>query len=591
MIGTKANISAVFRGISYDGRNTTFLYGVAGKGKIVELLEPRDVLPDVGVSSYLGAFQQVGDDLWFAVPYTIYLGDRVSGAGTVVASLNDDGTVDTINSFQGPVMMDGSIVYKGSYHAPMKKSFFDDTSELYRIEPDGARIDVSNLDRSGSSIGGTFAKLDGDLYYAADQRSPLEYAELWRLNADGTTEYLYVPPPVDERYVKDVTRLGDSIFFSEIGLGSRDSRLWRLNPDGSTAEVSFGDGDAKAEFFTFKNIGDRLFVATVRTKLFEVFEDGHAELVSEVPYGINDVIEFAGDIYVANQDLHKLTDSGHSLINWAGKHSHAGVHGLQVVENKLYFGATASVDDGFGGMEARPNTLHVMNAKGHVTRLTGPGTDYDDIYTYSASGNFIFAFSTDIPRPVRGSFLNDKLTGTSKGEALFGVGGDDIIKGRGGDDTSKGGVGNDTLFGGTGNDRLLGGSGKDTLFGGSGKDTLFGGSGKDTLFGGSGKDTLHGQDGGDTLAGGAGNDTLSGGQGKDTLTGGKGKDTFVFRKGGGHDRIKDFTVGVDKLDIGQAPGPVSITQKGTDVILSFRDVEISIENTTVSVIEDIDNFL
>ena len=55
---------------------------------------------------------------------------------------------------------------------------------------------------------------------------------------------------------------------------------------------------------------------------------------------------------------------------------------------------------------------------------------------------------------------------------------------------------------------------------------------------------------GSTLTGGAGNDTLIGSQGNDVLTGGAGADTFSFpAEPWSPDRITDFTVGVDRLDL------------------------------------------
>lgn len=68
-------------------------------------------------------------------------------------------------------------------------------------------------------------------------------------------------------------------------------------------------------------------------------------------------------------------------------------------------------------------------------------------------------------------------------------------------------------------------------------------------------DNAVGGSGNDTLIGNAIANTLTGGAGVDTLTGGGGADTFVFRWGdssaanGQHDRITDFTPGVDQIDL------------------------------------------
>ncbi len=89
-------------------------------------------------------------------------------------------------------------------------------------------------------------------------------------------------------------------------------------------------------------------------------------------------------------------------------------------------------------------------------------------------------------------------------------------------------------------------SGTNSLWGGAGNDRIFGGLGSDRIDGGAGDDTLHG---------GAGNDLIAGGAGTDRLVGGAGRDTFVFkqvsdsRAGDGIDRIMDFQIGQDLIDL------------------------------------------
>jgi Ca2+-binding RTX toxin-like protein len=122
--------------------------------------------------------------------------------------------------------------------------------------------------------------------------------------------------------------------------------------------------------------------------------------------------------------------------------------------------------------------------------------------------------------------------GTHKADALNGRNKDDLLFGRGGDDKLYGNAGNDVLVGGAGNDKAWGGAGHDRLYGGSGDDMLWGGAGHDKIFGGKGADVIEG------------------GTGNDVLKGGEGADRFIFnpaRAHEGHDRIKDFTLGEDKI--------------------------------------------
>ncbi len=170
---------------------------------------------------------------------------------------------------------------------------------------------------------------------------------------------------------------------------------------------------------------------------------------------------------------------------------------------------------------------------------------------------------------------NDTASGGAWHDVIYGQAGDDILDGGDGNDTIFGGSGNNTLFGGAGidvlitedgNDAIYGGSGNDVIYafggddivdGGDGGDTIFGGDGNDTLRGGagddviadvSGNDTLDGGDGNDVVNGLAGNDRMTGGNGDNIVLGGTGADVF-YQAETGIDRILDFQVGIDKIEV------------------------------------------
>ncbi|MFM2388621.1 MAG: hypothetical protein RLZZ437_176 [Pseudomonadota bacterium] len=109
--------------------------------------------------------------------------------------------------------------------------------------------------------------------------------------------------------------------------------------------------------------------------------------------------------------------------------------------------------------------------------------------------------------------------------------------------------------------QMIGLGGNDQLRGGHGNDRAIGGTGRDVLWGRGGDDRLSGDEGNDALYGGTGNDRLIGGAGRDILFGGAGADVFVFAAGGDapegqhKDTIRDFTSGVDKIDLTSLPGP------------------------------------
>ena len=195
---------------------------------------------------------------------------------------------------------------------------------------------------------------------------------------------------------------------------------------------------------------------------------------------------------------------------------------------------------------------------------------------------------------LTGSSYDDMLTGGAGDQALYGSTGSDLLIGGFGNQMLSGGSGDDTLVGGTGNQQLYGGSGNDTILAGRGNQYLDGGSGADTLdfsklggrveieqgartasvydadsgvllntstilsfdriVGSAQDDVFKGQIAkGTAFQGGAGDDLFLSKNGGDTMTGGDGADTFAwarkFLATGVSDRITDFEVGVDKLDL------------------------------------------
>jgi Ca2+-binding RTX toxin-like protein len=131
-------------------------------------------------------------------------------------------------------------------------------------------------------------------------------------------------------------------------------------------------------------------------------------------------------------------------------------------------------------------------------------------------------------------------------------------------------------------------------------------SGFEQVFGTAGSDRLIGNSQHNTLNGAAGNDWFRSGKGDDLLRGGSGADTFVYTKtdasDGTNDRIADFEIGLDRLDLSDflkstkdwasalhletsdAGTLVQAAVKGT-----FVDV-VLLENVTATSLEDIGLF-
>ena len=186
---------------------------------------------------------------------------------------------------------------------------------------------------------------------------------------------------------------------------------------------------------------------------------------------------------------------------------------------------------------------------------------------------------------LHGGEGDDNLEGDEGADVLHGGAGDDRLRGEEGADVLYGGAGDDTLdgdsylSGAAGDDTLYGEEGDDVLSGLWGDDRLYGGAGVDELDGDEGNDYLHGGDGDDDLTGWEGHDRLEGGEGNDRLRGYDGDDTFIFGPGHGSDRIDDFTVGEDLIDLTQfsnISGFDDLTITAVPYNSGFRDVEIDL---------------
>lgn len=202
----------------------------------------------------------------------------------------------------------------------------------------------------------------------------------------------------------------------------------------------------------------------------------------------------------------------------------------------------------------------------------GKGTDWANFFDSSVTVNLAKGIATSAGgndtlqeiENVNGSFDADTLIGDANANTLNGGQGNDWLTGGQGDDTLIGYKDVDwasysdatfavnvdlaagTAIGGAGNDIL---QEIENVQGSQFNDTLKGDGGDNSLDGGAGNDALNGGGGLDTLKGGAGNDKLDGKQGQDTLTGGGGNDIFKFTVNGIADKITDFNVINDTIQL------------------------------------------
>ena len=216
---------------------------------------------------------------------------------------------------------------------------------------------------------------------------------------------------------------------------------------------------------------------------------------------------------------------------------------------------------------------------------------------------------------VIGSAFDDTLMGDATNDLLNGGDGDDMLDGRAGGDTMTGGMGDDMFMVDSVDDRVIemAGEGDDrvetlvdfTSLGGvetivslatlqnvaivgaddeelivgsrrvAGGDDIQAGGGNDRIFGLTGNDRIDGGAGADRIFGNSGSDIIIGGAGNDRLTGNFSADTFVHNPGDNNDRITDFDVTEDLLDLTGhdladfAAVEALMTQVGADTLIDL----------------------
>ncbi|MBJ7899453.1 MAG: hyalin, partial [Cyanobacteria bacterium RI_101] len=152
-----------------------------------------------------------------------------------------------------------------------------------------------------------------------------------------------------------------------------------------------------------------------------------------------------------------------------------------------------------------------------------------------------------------GNALNNTLTGNSGANTLTGLAGNDTIDGKTGADTMIGGLGNDTYTVDNIGDVVIENPNEGTDTVKSSISYILGANLENLTLTGSANLNGTGNALNNKLTGNTGANILNGGAGADTLAGKDGNDTFVFQFGQSTvtalDRISDFAIGADKIDL------------------------------------------
>ena len=302
--------------------------------------------------------------------------------------------------------------------------------------------------------------------------------------------------------------------------------------------------DVTADFFSGDDIANAVVDgAPLEIIVSDLDVDGDEDILL-VGFFPNDltIFERVGDSFVAGERFGSFGSAAVADID--------GDFAPEIIQFEP--GRIAVLDSGLTGDPVTPDGV----------RITGEIIDGD--------GDANILQGTPDNDSIDGGAGNDVIDGGRGADLLIGGRGADMLSGKGGKDTLEGNGGRDQLFGGGGKDALNGGGGRDMLQGNGGKDTVEGGGGRDNLDGGGGKDMLNG---------GGGKDFIEGGRGADMLTGGGGRDTFFFERGSGADAILDWRDGQDRIEIdGATFAQLNIDQQGLDVLISFANIRVTVEN-------------
>lgn len=245
---------------------------------------------------------------------------------------------------------------------------------------------------------------------------------------------------------------------------------------------------------------------------------------------------------------------GSAAINATGDAGANEIHGNAAANTLSGLGGNDILDGGagadtmIGGLG--DDIYYVDNIGDKVIEVAGQGVDtvYSAV-TFSLAGQAI-------ENLIYTGGGNGNLTGNELNNTLTGNGAMNVIDGGAGADTMIGGGGNDTYYVDNLGDRVIEdvGGGTDLVYS-SVSFSLAGQEIERLTLTGSTAINASGNELANIIVGNAGANVISGGLGSDTLTGGAGADVFVFNTALGAnniDRITDFTVGSDKIQLDSA---------------------------------------
>jgi Ca2+-binding RTX toxin-like protein len=295
--------------------------------------------------------------------------------------------------------------------------------------------------------------------------------------------------------------------------------------------------------------------------------------------------------YTLPNNVENLTLNGSANLNGTGNNLNNKLTGnngantlIGLAGNDTLDGKTGA-DTMIGGLGN--DTYTVDNIGDVVTENLSEGTDtIKTSLTYTLGANLEnLTLTGSANLNGTGNSLNNKISGNAGNNTLTGLDGNDTLDGKTGADTMIGGLGNDTYTVDNIGDVVTENPNEGTDSVKSSINYTLGANLENLTLTGSAGINGTGNALKNKITGNTGANILNGGAGADTLAGKAGNDIFVFQFGQSTatalDRISDFAIGADKIDLltqgGAAIGaPIAFTRAADSVTTNVNTIVTNI---------------
>ncbi|SMX44548.1 Ig-like domain-containing protein [Octadecabacter ascidiaceicola] len=513
------------------------------------------------------------------------------------------------NTFEGLGGADTYTLGNGNNLVRVATGSGHDIITDFDIAEDAIEINGANFDPSVGATGVTATQIGSDtvLNFGAQDSLTLNGIDLtsWQTastgpTGDGTITGTVGNDIIDGTFADDpegdvITDNGDTI-----NAGAGADKIY----DGAGDDVVFG-GDGRDTFFA--GAGADQYDGGAANNDAVNYSLASQGVTVDLTDGSNNSGIAAGDTYT---NVEEITGSSLDdiIVGDASIFKLYGGAGNDVITSgtlKNILAGNAGADTFVFGVGSNEDVVKDFSVGEDILDVSGWGaTSLADLTLDDSSGKVYVSFGSDsfrldgiisVADLTDADFVFAQDTGSTGDGTITGTSGDDLIDGTFSGDPEGDAVTDDgqVINAGDGNDDIYDGAGDDTVFGGDGKDDFFAGDGADHYDGGaSNQDVVHfttstvgltvdltdtsnstgiatgdsyvgieriiGSDFDDVLIGdgivrhlygGDGNDIIMDAAGSNYLRGGNGADTFVFGADGGNDRIYDFELGVDTIDV------------------------------------------